>query len=142
MLLAQMVVNTGMTIGLMPITGMTLPFVQTGCFVGAAVILLACAWLCHRQVGYWRDSETLFERTLEVTASNYVIHNNLGAVYLRQNRRSDAIYHYERAIQINHLYAQSYVNLGAVLASQGLRQKAIQNYRRALNLSPKNMKNL
>ncbi|MCH2128502.1 MAG: tetratricopeptide repeat protein [Pirellulaceae bacterium] len=105
---------------------------------GAAVILLACAWLCHRQVGYWRDSETLFERTLEVTASNYVIHNNLGAVYLRKNRRSDAIYHYERAIQINHLYAQSYVNLGAVLASQGLRQKAIQNYRRALNLSPKN----
>ncbi len=30
MLLAQMVVNTGMTIGLMPITGMTLPFVSAG----------------------------------------------------------------------------------------------------------------
>lgn len=30
LLLAQMVVNTGMTLGLMPITGMTLPFVSAG----------------------------------------------------------------------------------------------------------------
>ena len=30
MLLVQMVINTGMTVGLLPITGMTLPFVSAG----------------------------------------------------------------------------------------------------------------
>ena len=30
MLLVQMVINTGMTVGILPITGMTLPFVSAG----------------------------------------------------------------------------------------------------------------
>jgi cell division protein FtsW (lipid II flippase) len=40
LLLAQMVVNTGMTIGVMPITGMTLPFVSAGGSSLVAVWLL------------------------------------------------------------------------------------------------------
>jgi cell division protein FtsW (lipid II flippase) len=39
LLFAQMVVNTGMTIGVMPITGMTLPFVSAG---GSSLV---AAWL-------------------------------------------------------------------------------------------------
>ena len=34
--------------------------------------------LSWRQVGYWRDSATLFGRALEVTENNYAAYNNLG----------------------------------------------------------------
>ena len=40
LLVSQMVVNTGMTIGVMPITGMTLPFVSAGGSSLVAVWLL------------------------------------------------------------------------------------------------------
>ncbi len=37
--------------------------------------LMACTWL---QTSYWKDSFTLFQRTLDVTADNWRAHNGLG----------------------------------------------------------------
>jgi hypothetical protein len=43
--------------------------------VVAGAVLLACMVLARRQVGFWRDSETLYQHTLRVTTNNYFINN-------------------------------------------------------------------
>ena len=51
--------------------------------LGVAVIA-ACAWQARVQVAVWKDSETLFRHTLEVTGENTVASNNLGKVVLQR----------------------------------------------------------
>ena len=57
---------------------------------GSAAIVL-CLGLTRQQLGYWKDSETLFRHALEVTENNYLAHNNLGVALAqeRPNRRGD-----------------------------------------------------
>lgn len=45
----------------------------------AAGMLLALALLAHRQVGFWKDSVTLFRRTVQVTRENAAAHSLLGS---------------------------------------------------------------
>ena len=40
--------------------------------------LTACALVAWKQVGYWRDTVTLFQRALDVTADNATAHNAMG----------------------------------------------------------------
>ena len=52
-----------------------------------AGVVLALAVCSYVQVGYWRDTVTLFTRALEVTPDNPLAHNNLGrALLMRANR--------------------------------------------------------
>ncbi len=54
------------------------PYRRWACGVGSALALAAlmgCAW---QQTSYWRDSETLWTRTLACTSENYWVHNLLG----------------------------------------------------------------
>lgn len=47
--------------------------------------------LTHRQLGYWRDNETLWRYTLSVTERNYTAHNNLALAFKKQGRADEAI---------------------------------------------------
>jgi len=43
----------------------------------------------HRQLGYWRDDETLWRYTLTVTEGNYMAHNNLALALVKQGRNEE-----------------------------------------------------
>jgi hypothetical protein len=43
-----------------------------------AAILVVLLLITRAQVGYWKDSESLFKRTIDVTKNNYVMYNNYG----------------------------------------------------------------
>ncbi len=57
----------------------------------AVVVALLLGCLTYRQVGYWRDGETLWRHTLRVTERNYVAHNNLAIALAGQGKSEDAI---------------------------------------------------
>lgn len=103
---------------------------------GAALVLLLLTVLTWRQVGLWRDSETLFRHTLAVTADNLVIEYNLGHVLGRQGRREEAAAHFARALAINPNFYDALINLGVTLAEQGKPAEAIDYYERALRVRP------
>ena len=49
---------------------------------GTAIILVSASCLMtQKQLGYWKDSESLWKRTIEVTPANPMAWQNLGAFY-------------------------------------------------------------
>jgi tetratricopeptide (TPR) repeat protein len=69
---------------------------------GAAVLLVGvCAVLTHRQLAHWRNTETLMGRVLEIDPNNYIAHGNLGVCLSKQGRTPEALFHYQRARELD-----------------------------------------
>jgi tetratricopeptide (TPR) repeat protein len=103
----------------------------------AAALLLAALTLCAwRQTTSWRDSETLWKRSLACTRENYFAHNDLGLALAGRGKREAAIEHFRQALQINPEDAKARNNLGDVLAKQGQVPEAIDQFLEALRIKP------
>ncbi len=109
---------------------------RRGLAVAGALALVACVAATARQIGYWRDSVTLFTHALAVTDDNYLAHVNLGAALDALGRHDEAMRHYEDAVAIQPHYAKARVSLGAALARAGRTDAAEAEYREALRLDP------
>src|SRR6266699_2024665 len=68
--------------------------------VAATIVIAALAWLAWIQNTYWRDSETIWTRTLAVTSHNDFGHARLADLLLRRDRIDEAISHSEEALRI------------------------------------------
>ena len=104
--------------------------------VTAAVMVLALiagSWL---QVAHWKNSVKLFKHALDVTRNNYVAHYTLGNALAQQRNLTGAIFHYNKALQINPKFAEAHNNLGNALAQQRNLTGAISHYNKALQINP------
>lgn len=90
-----------------------------------------------RQALYWHDSESLWKHTIACTAHNHVAHGDLGAVFFRQGRNTEAAEQFQEALAINPRYVEAHNNYGLVLVQQGHVDDAIAQYQAALKIKPK-----
>ncbi|MCI0744504.1 MAG: tetratricopeptide repeat protein [Verrucomicrobia subdivision 3 bacterium] len=97
--------------------------------------LLGCAAVTWRQLGYWKDSETLFTRAVAVTRDNHVARVNLGVALEEQRRFDEALIHYREALRIRPS-VQVYNNIGNILSANGKNDEALVYYREVLRLMP------
>jgi len=104
-----------------------------GLMTVALAVLMVCAW---RQASYWKDSETLWTRSLACTTSNSIAHLNLGNALLQKGKVDNAITQYQRALEINSGYADAHFNLGIALSQKGRTDDAISQYQQALQIKP------
>jgi hypothetical protein len=116
---------------------LTAKWKQKGLFLWTAglstvVVLALLAWL---QVGYWRNSITLFERTLKVTQRNYIVLNNMGHYYINNGAIDKGISYIEEAIKFKPKQGVFYHNIGIGLYAQGNYEKAIEYLTKAQALS-------
>jgi tetratricopeptide (TPR) repeat protein len=102
----------------------------------AAVAALSALALCTvHQVGYWKNTITIFEHTAAVTNKNARAHAILGLVY-GQKQFLQAVDHYKSALAIEPDFALAITNLGCVYAKTGFPEKAVEMHKKAIELVP------
>jgi len=106
----------------------------------AALAVAGCACcvpLTWTQLGYWRNSELLYDHALAVTSGNSLAEHNLGSYLLDiPGRLPDAIRHLQAALRITPDSASAHSDLGTALAKSGKPAEAIPEYQAALRLNP------
>ncbi|MBZ5640006.1 MAG: tetratricopeptide repeat protein [Acidobacteriia bacterium] len=100
----------------------------------AAIVALSCVTV--RDLRYWHDSVSLFDRAVAVTEDNYFAHFLLGLEYAHQGRFEEAEWHTRVTLRIRPAYFPAYDHLGYCLASQGRLEEAIVEIRRGIALRP------
>jgi protein O-mannosyl-transferase len=103
---------------------------------GAALVCGALAIVSWKQVGTWRDTETVSEHALAVTEENDVAHNLLGMALVDQNRLEEACAHFREALRIAPGDVDAIDNFGAALMRMGRVDEAEALFRRGLSLAP------
>jgi len=104
----------------------------------AAAALLACAVLTVRQLGFWRNNETFYQRCLAVTTGNAIAHNNYAAILFAQGKDADAAAQFRAAIRDQPAYFEGHLNLGHCLLRLGRAAEARDEFLTATRLMPGN----
>ncbi|MBN1395580.1 MAG: tetratricopeptide repeat protein [Pirellulales bacterium] len=105
-----------------------------GIISATAICALAiCAW---RQTGFWRESETIWRRTIACTSDNYMARYALGNVLAGQGRLVEAAAEYRKAREIMPREPAAEYNLGVAAGSRRRWNEAITHYLRALAANP------
>ena len=107
--------------------------VLAGAAVATSVALAVCTW---SQLGYWRDSETLWKHAIAVTSNNDVAHAYLADLLLRENRIDESRAQAEEALRIRPDNSNAQNNLALALFRSGRLREAVDHWRRSLELKP------
>ena len=104
--------------------------------IAAGLAIVACMGLASHQVRYWKNSEALWTRAVDVTGDNWIAHGQLGNVLARSGRTEEAMAHYAEALRMSPDYAEAHNNLGVALAAQGRIDEAMREFQEALRTRP------
>ena len=97
-----------------------------------AAVALLLMFQTHRQIAFWKDSETLFVHAVQVTKYNGIAENNLGAALMDKGDMAAAFPHFQAAVQYAPDLGSAHYNLGVALYRQGQIQEAANQYRLAI----------
>jgi Tfp pilus assembly protein PilF len=97
--------------------------------IPAVSCLLVLGILTYRQVGYWHDTESFWQRALALTQDNYIAHDTLGGFLASQGRTEEAAAHFRAALAIRADDLPANLNLGTYEQGRGNLPAAIERYR-------------
>jgi len=109
----------------------------SGILAGGLLVALSVAtWI---QIGYWKDSKTLFTHALSVTGSNHLAHGNLGHALYTEGRYEEAIKHLQISVQLNPRREVMQLLLAESYQETGQLQPAIPHFVKAIELKPEDL---
>ncbi len=114
------------------------PRVIPAIFLTAIIAILVLSGLTRRQLSYWKNSETVWRRSIEVTPVNHLATAKLADYLSDQGRAQEAESLYRRALELAPNDAGTHNNLGLLLQSEGRDAEAIQHFEEVLQTHPDN----
>jgi tetratricopeptide (TPR) repeat protein len=102
----------------------------------AALVCSVCLVLTWLQVGYWRDSISLYQHAIDVTSDNYVARFNLASVLEARGDSAEAVAQLRETVRIRPYFATAHAELGQLLARQGQPEEALGELQAAVRLKP------
>jgi hypothetical protein len=103
--------------------------------IGAAVYVILISVLARQQVGYWKDTQTLFTHAQAVTEDNWVAHLSLGNVALENGDIASAKDEFLKVIELQPRNAKAYNNLAECVVRQ-TPENAVAIYEKAVEYDP------
>ncbi|MGA7685993.1 MAG: tetratricopeptide repeat protein [Terriglobales bacterium] len=94
------------------------------------ICLVVLGTLTYRQVTYWHDTQSFWQRTIALTKNNYVAHDSLGEYLLEEGGRNEqeAAAQFRAALAIRPDDLPANLNLGTYEHSRGNLREAIARY--------------
>jgi hypothetical protein len=103
----------------------------------AATIVAGCTIASSRQVQYWRDGVSMWQRAADVMPDNYRAHGALGLLLKAQpSRKPEAMSHLLEAVRLRPDLAPAHSALADLLYEQGRIREAIVHLTRVAELNP------
>ncbi|MBI4907798.1 MAG: tetratricopeptide repeat protein [Acidobacteria bacterium] len=100
------------------------------------VIPAVLAWLTFNQIPLWKDSQTLFSHTLQVTPTNPFALAALGSAQGAAGNDEGALLNLEEAVRAQPDFVLARMNLGGAYMRAGKPDKAVEQYEAAMRLDP------
>ena len=111
---------------------------QQATLARSAVAILIMVWvpLTVCQIGYWKDSKTLFSHALAVNQRDWVDTAYLAAELQREGEADQAIAMYQQSLQINPYRSEVRYNLAALLLERRRFEEALAQFQKGVELDP------
>ena len=123
-----------------PALAKDLPYCKGMLSLAAGAVIIASTVLTQQQLGYWRDSISIFRHTLKVTTDNYLVNDFIGVTLAKKGDLDAAVREFQAALRINPNDIAVRRNLGIILAEKGDLDAAIRQYREAVRISPNDLR--
>ena len=107
---------------------------------GLTCVSLLFAFWTHQWNEVWHDELTLWKDNVVKAPGKSRPHINLGNALRLQGRPSEALEHYQRALEIRPEFAETHYNAGVALYDMGETLQSVESYQRAIELDPKHAK--
>lgn len=100
------------------------------------VVVVALMVISSRQVRFWSDSVTVFQRAVEVTGDHYIAAYNSGLALKERGRLVEAEQRLRQAVAFQPRSVAALNNLGVVLALQGKDEEAMTFFKMVTMFDP------
>ena len=103
--------------------------------LGAGVLLIL-GTLSWQRAGVFESEEKLWADTLAINRNSWAAYNELGLALFEKGQIDEAIFHYQKALEIYPNYDLAHNNLAMALAKKGHLDEAIVQLQKAMAINP------